>query len=818
VSNFTKKIKKMGKQISFLLLLCWGVCNNLYSQAPAPASCDNAMLLNINENYDSLYNTKGAALTLIPAGAIWKYNDKGDDLGPNWHENGFYDSNWDEGPAELGYGNANTVTTVDYGGSSSNKNPTTYFRKEFQVDDVSALSDILIQLVRDDGAVVYINGQEVIKDNMPTGTITYNTYASQIASADENDFLEFNLGADVLQNGTNVIAVEIHQNTPGSSDLGFDLSLSTIQSAIGPTPCISNVSNAGWFKFVASTSGTMAIESDAEFNDFLTLFSGSCANLSEIACTNKDAFGFEGEKLLVSNLNAGQTYLLRVMGVDTTFGLPIGNYSITIKDDVSAPSIPINDLCSNATFLTLDAACVDGFNRNANFDGPIPTKNKRSTNDIWYAFLSPADGRVLLESNANFSDVLTIYQGSCGAPIEIACFDHGYEALLEGLQPGTTHYVQLSSSFASIEGEVCMRAVSAGATPPSNDLCFNAFQLSVDSDCFLASNEYAGIETDASSCDLDPQASIWFYFTAPPSGKIRVNTGAEFLHVLSLHQGACGNLTELACIENPYYCNAHTNFDNLIPGQTYYLQVASATTPFGHLQGDLCMQILDNPYEPVRAKFKLVLEGFYEEANQTMRTVLSNDNILPEEHPFNTVPWNYTANECVAYTPEDAVDWLYIELRDPINQDIIIDRRAAFLRNDGIVMDTNGEEGVLFYNTPNTQQYYAVIYHFSHLGVTTATPLTFPNYNTYDFTTNLSKAYGAEQQVELPDGTFALFCGDYDHNGIINGNDYNVWNSNNAAVQAYLSQNGDGNQVVNQNDYNIWFKNRSKVGSDFILF
>lgn len=806
----------MGKQISFLLLLCWGVCNNLYGQAPA--ACDNATLLNINQTHGEIYNTTGTALTIIPAGAIWKYHDEGDDLGPNWHENDFYDSDWDEGPAELGYGNANTVTTVSFGNNSSDKNPTTYFRKEFQVQDVSALSDVVVRLVRDDGAVVYINGVEVIKDNMPTGTITYDTYASQIASADENDFLEFSLDASFLQNGTNVIAVEIHQNTPGSSDLGFDLSLSTIQSAIGPTPCIPNVLNAGWFKFVASTAGTMAIECESEFNDFLTLFSGSCANLSEIACTNKDAFGFEGEKLIISSLTAGQTYFVRVMGVDTTFGLSMGNYKITIKDNVSTPPVPVNDLCSSATFLSLDGPCINGFNANANFEGPIPTRNKRSTNDIWYTFISPPDGRVLLESNANFSDVLTIYQGSCGNPIEVACFDHGYEALLENLQPGTTYYVQLSSSFASVEGDVCMQAISTGATPPSNDLCGNASELFVDADCYLASNEYAGIETDASSCDLGPKASVWFRFTAPPSGKVRVNTGAEFLHVLSLHQGTCGNLTEITCIENPYHCNAYTNFDDLIPGQQYYLQVASATTPFGHLQGDLCMQILDNSYEPVRAKFKLVLEGFYDMSTQTMRTVLSNDKILPEEHPYDTFPWNYTAKECVAYTPDDAVDWIYIELRDPNNIETVIDRRAAFLRNDGMVMDTNGDEGVLFYNTPNTQQYYAVIYHFSHLGVATAEPITFPNYNTYDFTIELSKAYGAEQQAELSDGTFALFCGDYDHNGIINGNDYNIWISDNAAVEAYLPQNGDGNQVINQQDFNWWYKNRSKVGSDFIIF
>lgn len=166
------------------------------------------------------------SMTFVEAGANWKYHDQGQDLGASWRAMGFDDSGWASGNAQLGYNDAGTVTTVGYGGDSGNKYPTTYFRNSFTVDNASDVADLVLRLQRDDGAVVYLNGVEVVRDNMPDGSINYLTYASAtVGGASEDTFYPFNVSSSALVDGVNTLAVEIHQRSPTSSDLSFALSL-----------------------------------------------------------------------------------------------------------------------------------------------------------------------------------------------------------------------------------------------------------------------------------------------------------------------------------------------------------------------------------------------------------------------------------------------------------------------------------------------------------------------------------------------------------------------------------------------------------------
>lgn len=167
--------------------------------------------------------------TLIEKGSSWKYLDKGAEPAGNWVGAGFDDSAWEEGPAQLGYGDGDEQTVVDYGPDPDNKYITTYFRHTFQVEDTSRYKEISLELLRDDGAVVYLNGEEVIRSNMPEGEISYSTYASQyIAGAGESSFHHFTLDAEHLMPGKNILAMEIHQSYFTSSDISFDLSLTGI--------------------------------------------------------------------------------------------------------------------------------------------------------------------------------------------------------------------------------------------------------------------------------------------------------------------------------------------------------------------------------------------------------------------------------------------------------------------------------------------------------------------------------------------------------------------------------------------------------------
>jgi hypothetical protein len=161
------------------------------------------------------------------AESLWKYNDEGMALDTaDWTALGFDDSAWDFGQAKLGYGDGDERTTLDFGPDPENKTPTYYFRKVFSVSDVGSIDSITLNLLRDDGAIVYLNGQEVARSNMPAGPVDFNTLASEtVAGSEENQFFSFKIGSDGLENGNNVLAVEVHQATANSSDLGFDLSV-----------------------------------------------------------------------------------------------------------------------------------------------------------------------------------------------------------------------------------------------------------------------------------------------------------------------------------------------------------------------------------------------------------------------------------------------------------------------------------------------------------------------------------------------------------------------------------------------------------------
>ncbi|HEV8660616.1 MAG TPA: glycosyl hydrolase family 18 protein [Thermoanaerobaculia bacterium] len=164
--------------------------------------------------------------TLISFGSVWKYLDNGSDQGTAWRSSSFADTAWKSGAAQLGYGDGDEKTVVSYGPSSSSKYITTYFRQTFSVADPAAFQSLLLRLIRDDGAVVYINGTEVWRSNMPAGTIGYKTLsATGIAGSDESKIFENTVSSSVLVPGTNVIAVEIHQDLGGSSDISLDMEM-----------------------------------------------------------------------------------------------------------------------------------------------------------------------------------------------------------------------------------------------------------------------------------------------------------------------------------------------------------------------------------------------------------------------------------------------------------------------------------------------------------------------------------------------------------------------------------------------------------------
>ncbi|MCE9669733.1 hypothetical protein LY474_18205 [Myxococcus stipitatus] len=175
------------------------------------------------------------ATVLVPTGASWRYLDTGVDLGTAWSATGFDDAAWAEGAAPLGYAETDLGTTVSYGPNANSKYITTYLRKRFTVEDAARVGALLVRLQRDDGAIVYLNGAEVFRSNLPAGTVGYRTLAPATVSlpAEETTWLEQSVSPAALVTGTNVLAVEVHQSAANTSDMRFDLELS---ATVAPDP------------------------------------------------------------------------------------------------------------------------------------------------------------------------------------------------------------------------------------------------------------------------------------------------------------------------------------------------------------------------------------------------------------------------------------------------------------------------------------------------------------------------------------------------------------------------------------------------------
>ncbi len=198
---------------------------------------------NVNPSATQFSSASTSETVIAASSSGWRFEDSGTDLGTAWRNPSYNDSGWGQGSAQLGYGDGDEATTVSFGNDSSNKQPTTYFRRSF-VAPSGDPSSITLRFLRDDGVVLYLNGVEVTRSNMPSGTVNYQTRATTFAGgAQEQQWFEVNVPVGLLLPGQeNVLAAEIHQFSENvntnitSSDISFDAELIVVTPAPGSQP------------------------------------------------------------------------------------------------------------------------------------------------------------------------------------------------------------------------------------------------------------------------------------------------------------------------------------------------------------------------------------------------------------------------------------------------------------------------------------------------------------------------------------------------------------------------------------------------------
>ncbi|MFC2136715.1 CotH kinase family protein, partial [Bacteroidota bacterium] len=256
--------------------------------------------------FDGWYSASNSGIAIINRQSEWIYYNNGDEPAGDWKTKNFDASDWNTGFGEFGYGDGDENTELSYGSNINDKYISYYFRKKFIIDDTSKVTNVSINILRDDGAVVYINGIEALRTNMPDGDINYNTLAN--LTDDELNYYEYTVQPELLINDTNIIAVELHQTSNTSSDISFDLELNVIK-----------------------TQDTSFVSQNPEY------IPGNENSISLIAKFS------EGSKLEISEINYSNNTSLNFVEIKnlTKDTLHIGDFIITNNNSYT---IPVNEI------------------------------------------------------------------------------------------------------------------------------------------------------------------------------------------------------------------------------------------------------------------------------------------------------------------------------------------------------------------------------------------------------------------------------------------------------------------------------------------
>ncbi|MFC7337854.1 GH92 family glycosyl hydrolase [Haloferula chungangensis] len=157
-------------------------------------------------------------------GSVWKYLDDGSNQGTSWRDATFDDSSWASGSGQLGYGDGDESTAL------SGNLITYYFRRSFRIDDASGVDTATFDLLYDDGAILYLNGVEIHRTSlMPSsGEVAYDEPTSSALGSENTVDSGIAIDTALFVDGSNVLAVEVHNSGTSSSDISFDLDLELV--------------------------------------------------------------------------------------------------------------------------------------------------------------------------------------------------------------------------------------------------------------------------------------------------------------------------------------------------------------------------------------------------------------------------------------------------------------------------------------------------------------------------------------------------------------------------------------------------------------
>ncbi|MEO1651931.1 MAG: hypothetical protein AAFU64_00150, partial [Bacteroidota bacterium] len=316
----------------------------------------------------------------------WTYEDDGTNLdGQPWNTVGYnvVTNNWTHTagnqPAAFGFDDygGDTFSTLINSDAPGYNVRTYYFRNEFTVDPTTVTS-LTLRLRVDDGAVAYIDGNQVARRRMPSSFNNATNATSCIGGSAERSFAEFSIPISNLDPGMNhVLAVEVHNCNTGNRDIVFDAELAAVTN--GGVTCTPGTNGGdAWATFTVPTQcmtpmgtpcpdGTLrelpdnritvqydnrnfTLDSapDVQLAVFTTTDCADHTQYTNIGCADQLGAGEEGiESITIDGINFGETYFVRLVNLDPN-GTALGNlcvlYGETQAQELCPPSNDYGEL------------------------------------------------------------------------------------------------------------------------------------------------------------------------------------------------------------------------------------------------------------------------------------------------------------------------------------------------------------------------------------------------------------------------------------------------------------------------------------------
>ena len=196
---------------------------------------------------------------------FWRYHQTTAFFDNAWTASNYVDTGW-SGPSRALLAVETAASVTPFIGTTLTLGRTSYyFRNWFNMTSNFPPGTLLrATTMIDDGAVIFINGQQVQRIRMTSGFYDYNTFATGTppVNSDASQELFYWFAATNLVRGSNVIAAEVHQNSSGSSDIVWGMQLDALVPASNRPPVITAqpisrvVSNGLNVTFTVAATGT----------------------------------------------------------------------------------------------------------------------------------------------------------------------------------------------------------------------------------------------------------------------------------------------------------------------------------------------------------------------------------------------------------------------------------------------------------------------------------------------------------------------------------------------------------------------------------